>query len=375
MALYSLHFPEDHLFGLAALMQNGFSQPPLLSQNKTSSPGMSHDDGNRWNNQVAAPDNCPELLQWNVSQPTTSKPTNSKAIKKESETKRSSQSGNSSMNSATKRYTCSTCPYSTDRRDLYTRHENIHKTEKPFHCYVCAKQFNRADHVKKHFLRMHRELQYDINKTRRTVSSRSPASTAPPAQPANTPVVSVAVASATSMTPLYYDQNQQPQHSQTGSYNGPSPALTISDLMPTHDLVHQQQQQQQQQVHPPLNGHSGSEQQLLVKKIKQEKQQQPSSSLGSASSNSGTPNKKKGDKNLNFHCCYCSWKGADNWGLKRHLNTHTKPYVCILCDYKAARSERLVTHVYKVHNKKACSKCSFLADDHAQFLVHQSEAQ
>jgi hypothetical protein len=67
-----------------------------------------------------------------------------------------------------KRYSCSYCPYATDRRDLFTRHENIHKDEKPFHCYICRKQFNRADHVKKHFLRMHRDHPYDINKIRRS---------------------------------------------------------------------------------------------------------------------------------------------------------------------------------------------------------------
>lgn len=58
---------------------------------------------------------------------------------------------------AGKRYACAACPYATDRRDLFTRHENIHRDEKPFHCYLCQKQFNRADHVKKHFLRMHRD--------------------------------------------------------------------------------------------------------------------------------------------------------------------------------------------------------------------------
>ncbi len=31
-----------------------------------------------------------------------------------------------------RRYCCPKCPYSTDRRDLYTRHENIHRDEKPF---------------------------------------------------------------------------------------------------------------------------------------------------------------------------------------------------------------------------------------------------
>lgn len=69
---------------------------------------------------------------------------------------------------AGKRYACAACPYATDRRDLFTRHENIHRDEKPFHCYLCQKQFNRADHVKKHFLRMHRDQPYDLNRIRRS---------------------------------------------------------------------------------------------------------------------------------------------------------------------------------------------------------------
>lgn len=68
-----------------------------------------------------------------------------------------------------KRYACRNCPYSTDRRDLFNRHENIHRDEKPFQCYVCEKQFNRADHVKKHFMRMHRDHTYDINRIRKNV--------------------------------------------------------------------------------------------------------------------------------------------------------------------------------------------------------------
>lgn len=34
-----------------------------------------------------------------------------------------------------------------------------------FECYVCQKQFNRANHVTKHFLRMHRDHPYDLNRT------------------------------------------------------------------------------------------------------------------------------------------------------------------------------------------------------------------
>lgn len=82
---------------------------------------------------------------------------------------------------------------------------------------------------------------------------------------------------------------------------------------------------------------------------------------------------KKCDKR--FMCCYCSWTGNDNWGLKRHLNTHTKPFVCVLCDYKAARSERLATHVLKVHNKKVCTKCNFLAENQSEYVNHVNDAQ
>lgn len=71
-----------------------------------------------------------------------------------------------------KRYNCQYCPYGTDRRDLFVRHENIHREDKPFQCYECNKQFNRADHVKKHFGRMHRESTYDVSKIRRPPEQR-----------------------------------------------------------------------------------------------------------------------------------------------------------------------------------------------------------
>jgi len=74
-----------------------------------------------------------------------------------------------------KRYLCQYCSYSTDRRDLFNRHENIHRDEKPFQCFVCEKQFNRADHVKKHFTRMHREHTYDINRIRKHIPKAHPA--------------------------------------------------------------------------------------------------------------------------------------------------------------------------------------------------------
>ncbi|XP_063928536.1 protein charlatan isoform X2 [Zophobas morio] len=214
----------------------------------------------------------------------------------------SSETPNSS---STKRYTCTYCPYATDRRDLFTRHENIHREEKPFQCYVCQKQFNRADHVKKHFLRMHREHPYDLNRIRRH----------PPKN-------------ASGMS--YY------QKYNANSTNHSSD--TISSLANINSLS----------IPNGFNNVSRN-----------------------ATNVRPGGGKKKGEKR--FSCCYCSWSGVDNWCLKRHMNTHLKPFVCGLCDYKAARSERLATHVLKVHNKRACGKCSFLADDPAQLTVHQQE--
>lgn len=83
----------------------------------------------------------------------------------------------------------------------------------------------------------------------------------------------------------------------------------------------------------------------------------------------------KGGREKRYPCPYCTWSGVDNWCLKRHLNTHLKPFVCALCDYKAARTERLQTHVLKVHNKRSCIRCTFMADDQNQLNVHLQEHQ
>ncbi|CAH0562404.1 unnamed protein product [Brassicogethes aeneus] len=245
----------------------------------------------------------------------------------------SSGNGNNLDQSSTanKRYSCTYCPYATDRRDLFTRHENIHREEKPFQCYVCQKQFNRADHVKKHFLRMHREHPYDLNRIRRH----------PPKN-------------ASGMS--YYQK-----------YNSTSQANTNESLTTTQSIS---------SLSIP-NGYSNltsRNQSTTNARITNDGKSnvtggKTGSSIGVK--NGGCSSKKKGEKR--FTCCYCSWSGVDNWCLKRHMNTHLKPFVCGLCDYKAARSERLATHVLKVHNKRACGKCSFLADDLTQLTNHQQE--
>ncbi|XP_049700154.2 protein charlatan isoform X1 [Helicoverpa armigera] len=230
-----------------------------------------------------------------------------------------------------KRYVCGACPYATDRRDLFTRHENIHRDEKPFHCYLCQKQFNRADHVKKHFLRMHRDQPYDLNRIRRSASIVKP-STAPPAlhyyrAPAGEPPPGPQ-APAPPVAPA-----PPPEYR-------PAPAVKLE--------------------RPPLGKSEAAPAPALHKAA-------PSPAAAAAAAI-----RRKGERR--YACCYCAWSGVDNWCLKRHLNTHLKPFACALCEYKAARAERLATHVHKVHNKKACAKCPFLADDPLQLAQHLRDA-
>lgn len=266
-----------------------------------------------------------------------------------------------------KRYACTHCPYSTDRRDLYTRHENIHKDEKPFQCYACLKQFNRADHVKKHFLRMHRELQYDINKTRRHVSAGSGSSGSGSSgggshHSGGRGNVTIN-ASGVNIDNAFLEAQRHPTSSSL------SIVETIEAVASATDMPLAQLKQEK------LDDGGGGVLPLHV-------MQQPVASSSSGSSGSHANGNGGGNSGLlkpkrekRFTCCYCPWSGADKWGLKRHLNTHTKPFVCLLCDYKAARSERLATHVLKVHNKRACSKCSYLADTQEEFQAHMSDVQ
>uniref|UniRef100_A0A1I8MN14 C2H2-type domain-containing protein n=1 Tax=Musca domestica TaxID=7370 RepID=A0A1I8MN14_MUSDO len=255
--------------------------------------------------------------------------------RKKSHHNQNSQNTNNSngQSQVQKRYACTHCPYSTDRRDLYTRHENIHKDEKPFQCYACLKQFNRADHVKKHFLRMHREMQYDINKTRRHVPS-SNSSGGHHHGGGRSNVTITATQANVNLEQAFLEQQRQPTSSSL------SIAETIEAVATATDVPLPQLKQEKNDDGTLVGGQTASV------KPKREKR---------------------------FTCCYCPWSGADKWGLKRHLNTHTKPFVCLLCDYKAARSERLATHVLKVHNKRACNKCSFLGDSLEEYQQHLNE--
>lgn len=377
---------EEHLstaFGLAALMHNGFPPPtinfPLTSANNVKQTVQSsNEDRQQWNQQQQNhhQQNQPQQQQeesgitWNNNNNNKASNTYTQKIFK-IKTKQEPVAQEIILNTVTtntsngtniksentqiqKRYNCSVCPYSTDRRDLFTRHENIHKEEKPFHCYACLKQFNRADHVKKHFLRMHREMEYDINKTRRYPPSSKQVNS-----------INSNNNSSNKNNNYFYNQQQstEPQLLVGTTINIPTFSQNQSNN------VNAQQHSTATIIEHVVQNSGSTSGQSNVSTV----QHVSTVNIKNEKSSQGKSQKLKGEKR--FMCCYCPWSGADNWGLKRHLNTHTKPFVCLLCDYKAARSERLTTHIFKVHNKKACNKCNFFADDQAQLTQHQLDAQ
>lgn len=251
-----------------------------------------------------------------------------------------------------RRFSCTSCTYSTDRRDLYLRHQNIHNPEKPFHCYVCMRQFNRADHVKKHFTRIHRDMTYDNRKTRRS----------PGAQTNST---------VKTENNTYFSGQVQHQQNQQQQANQSQNQITLNIPSATYNSNGNQHHDQQAATIlsvSELNMGNVSRQQNTLN-IPQK------SLVNKPASTNGQDKKVKVKSEKRFTCSFCPWSGSDNWGLKRHLNTHTKPFVCTLCDYRAARSERLATHVLRMHSKRACKKCNFLADDDNQLKIHQTEAQ
>lgn len=379
---------EEHLstaFGLAALMHNGFPPPtinfPVTSANNIKQTTQSTGEDRQWNqqqqnhhqqNNQAQQQQQDEGITWSNNKTSNTYTQKLFKIKTKQEpvaqeiiinTSTTNNNGTNGTNIKSenvqiqKRYNCSVCPYMTDRRDLFTRHENIHKEEKPFHCYACLKQFNRADHVKKHFLRMHREMEYDINKTRRYPPSSKQVNSINNSSSNNN--------NSNKNNNYFYNQQQstEPQLLVGTTINIPTFTQNQSNNVSAQQHSTTTIIEQVVQNSGATSGQSNvpTSHQLSTVNIKHEKTSQ------------GKVQKIKGEKR--FMCCYCPWSGADNWGLKRHLNTHTKPFVCLLCDYKAARSERLTTHIFKVHNKKACNKCNFFADDQAQLAQHQLDAQ
>lgn len=253
-----------------------------------------------------------------------------------------------------KRYVCQYCPYGTDRRDLFTRHENIHREEKPFHCYMCYKAFNRADHVKKHFTRMHRDHPYDLSRIRRPAGTTAPK----PLQQDSTAATPTTVNVSQQQPQQQHMSNQFGFASNKGYQLQPNAATSAGTGTGTTSI-------HQAIIMPSPAGIAQSD--------------ANNCNTGRRVQNGGCNSKshlKGGSKTQErrYTCVYCPWTGVDNWCLKRHLNTHTKPFGCSLCEYKAARAERLATHVLKVHNRRQCSRCSFLGEDANQLQLHQVHA-
>ncbi|XP_037068592.1 zinc finger protein 425-like [Pollicipes pollicipes] len=230
-----------------------------------------------------------------------------------------------------KRHHCPYCPYSTHRRDLYNRHENIHKSDKPFQCYICQRMFNRADHVKKHFLRIHRDDPYDVTRIRRIP-----------------PKTLTAQVYYTRAPAIAAERHIKPRAKATPP--PPSPPLAREETKPLVLSPNARKENRQQ----PLGGSV------------------PVSDAADdgAGGDAAEPAERAGRQG-SFACAECPWRGFDSWCLKRHMNTHTKPYTCPLCPYKAARSERLTWHASKVHAKKICIKCFFVCDDPVALSMHQ----
>ncbi|XP_054710475.1 zinc finger protein Xfin-like [Uloborus diversus] len=231
-----------------------------------------------------------------------------------------------------KKFVCPKCPYTTDRRDLYVRHENIHKEDKPYHCYVCFKLFNRADHVKKHFLRIHRGHPYDISLVRRR-----------PPRCSSSASTNFSVDKLLSTSP-------DEKLCKSGSPSPVGKMISTSKM----DLLLKE------------NGVSCRDNLAASPEDKQD-YQGPEDVIDLSS--------KKADSNERkaFKCSYCPWEGIDGWCLRRHLNVHLKNYQCPLCEFKAGKDERLFTHVYKTHRKLVCTKCKYITDHAQEFEAHMKD--
>ncbi|CAN7991263.1 unnamed protein product [Ixodes hexagonus] len=270
---------------------------------------------------------------------------------------------------AEKRYVCPRCPYATDRRDLYHRHENIHKDDKPFHCYVCFKLFNRADHVKKHFLRIHKNHPYDIGLIRRH-----------PPRTASSHVSPASSSSSSHGPPPSQNGQWALAHANVGVPRLPAGNCGVADCsgaLPGTNGCSAGGAQSWGFHNPPstlCGGGSGGHGHMAkvpgclgagpegAAKGKRGAAKAATSGESAASAAAKT-----------FACAYCPWRGVDGWCLRRHLNTHIKPFSCPFCEYKAARSERLNTHVLKVHGKHLCNKCHFAGEDSIALERHIKE--
>ncbi|GIY46515.1 protein charlatan [Caerostris darwini] len=280
-----------------------------------------------------------------------------------------------------KRYICPKCPYATDRRDLYNRHENIHREEKPFQCYICYKLFNRADHVKKHFCRIHKEFSYDINLIRRLPSKRSRIPVSPSLnggsiaalqemndkvpKPFTVPVTQSHLLNCLTGSPTMVRVSREIDNVPELSEKEPllSEGKNDNTFNKSHSnlLTFLTQNAFSPKPLPKQNPVRNTD--PPVKDILQEALLKPTNFTPFQTSS--TPKK--------FNCPYCPWTGPNPWALRIHTSMHYKTF-CVLCNFKSSEMSDLENHMWECHKKRSCNKCNFLADSLLALDAHIKEA-
>lgn len=68
---------------------------------------------------------------------------------------------------AQRKFRCEHCTYQTDNRSHLLRHQSsIHNTCKPYHCYICTKEFSRVEYIKQHLITAHPGVEYDATRAK-----------------------------------------------------------------------------------------------------------------------------------------------------------------------------------------------------------------
>lgn len=284
-----------------------------------------------------------------------------------------------------KRYICPKCPYATDRRDLYNRHENIHREEKPFQCYICYKLFNRADHVKKHFCRIHKEFNYDINLIRRLPSKRSRIPVSPslnggasrpsldlnasfsdmmskPPPSVSIPVTQSHLLSCLTGSPTMVRVSREIDHIPKIPENEiKMEEKNDNTFNKSHSNLLTFLTQNAFSTKPSYKSPAPKNTDTPIKDILQEALLKPP---GYSSFLSSQPKK--------FMCPYCPWTGPNSWALRLHTSMHYKTF-CVLCNFKSTEASDLENHMWECHKKRSCNKCNFLADSLLALDAHMLE--
>lgn len=56
------------------------------------------------------------------------------------------------------KYCCSLCPYSTPDKNKLVRHNVVHTRMRNFVCDVCLRRFTQKEHLKRHLVTVHGEI-------------------------------------------------------------------------------------------------------------------------------------------------------------------------------------------------------------------------